>query len=78
MLGLWLIVGLGVLAWIIEMPRRQATAMIAGAWLGIVALHAIAPASGLAAQDRAGDPRSVKRQAQRAVRGRDGHSINDG
>jgi len=50
MLGLWLIVGLGVLAWIIEMPRRQATAMIAGAWLGIVALHAIAPASGLAAR----------------------------
>ena len=35
----------------------------------------LAPADGLAAQDSAIDPRSVKRQPQRAVRGRDGHSI---
>lgn len=49
MLGLWLILGLLALAWIIELPRRITAAMLAILWLGIVTLHLTSPASAIAA-----------------------------
>ena len=49
MLGLWLIIGLLALAWIVGLPRRVTATMLAILWLGIVTLHLIAPESAIAA-----------------------------